>query len=401
MNMLLLSLLLSLAPTAQDPVPASAPAPAAQDEAAKPADELAPYNELAVALQEAIEAGEGKALASCVDLDALMTKATSGVEVDAGFRKGFESGVKSTLLKSFGDSLQAALEQGGELRLLRVRTYDKQHRLLFRLLIPEGGVDYIEFSTKKSRSGRLRIDDWYQYATGEWVSETLHHLYLPFAMQQQRGLVDRLLGKDQLLVKHWEKVSQLIACVQQADLERGLEVYAELPEELRHDKFILLQRLRLLVSNTEHADYMRVLEDLRRYCPGDPSNELHAIDFHYLRKDWARAAEAVRRLREAVGGDAYLDYLESTVLIMAEDWPAARKAVEKAIEIEPGYLDAHWTLVTIGLKQKDHAAVLAALKRIDEHFEVEWNDLSGAEEYKDFVAAPQGAEWKSYLASKH
>lgn len=383
------ALVLALAPFLQDPKPAAPPAP-----------ELDACEELAGEIEYAISEGEVSDLEPFVDCDALLQKATAGVEVDEQFRKGFIEGAREKLVSTFHASMQQSLGEEGALRFLRLRPQPGGQRLVFRALTQDGGVDYIEFSTHLGAEGKPRIDDWYLYASGEWISETLHRLYLPFAMQQQRGLLDRLLGRDQVLVKHWGEIAKLIECVQKRQLEPGLAIYRKLPEELRHEKFVLLLRLRLLTTNNQHEDYLHVLEDLRRYCPGDPANELHAIDFHYIRKEWNGAVEAVRRLAASVGGDPYLDYLEATLLVQAKDTSGARRAVEKSLAAEPDRIEAHWLLVTLCLGAKDHGAVLSALKRIDELFVLEWKDLSASAEYKDFVASVEHAKWLEYLAAK-
>ncbi|MBK7643658.1 MAG: hypothetical protein IPJ19_11535 [Planctomycetes bacterium] len=377
----------------QDPAPAPAPAPASEPE-------LDPEQQLVADLQYALEEGESADFLACVDVDALLEKATAKVEVDERFRKGFCEGARESLPAAFHDSIQNTLGDDGSLHFLRIRTQRGRKTVLFRLLAPQTGVNYLEFSIRAGPQKQLRVDDWYAYTSGEWASETMHHLYLPFAMQQQRGLLDRLLGKDQLLVKHWASIAKITECAGKGEVERGLEIYRSLPEELRHDKVVLLQRLRLLAGHTENEDYLHLLEDLRRYCAGDPSNELHAIDYHYIRQEWRRAAEAVRRLRDSLDGDPYLDCLESTVLALAEDLPAAREAAERSIAGEAELLQAHWQLVSICLAQKDFKAVLAALERIDGIFELEWNDLTQSEQYKDFAASPQHSEWLGYLRAK-
>ena len=390
---LLFALLLPLALSAQDRRPV---APAAQDEAA----EVAACEALAGELQSAFAEGTLADLEPLVDFDALAAKGTGGIDCEEQFRKGFLSGVRETLLPTFHKSLRDALDAGGELSLLRVRKSGAERRLLLRMLVAEGGVSYFEFAVARRSPTRLVVTDWFPYTSGEWLSDTLHHLFLPFAVQSQRNLLDRLLGKDQLMIKHWDVVSKISDCVKDGKWREGLELCARLPDELRHDKFVLLQRLHLVTGHTEDEEYMHVLEDLRRYYPDDPSNDLLSIDYFFIRKQFKRAVESVRRLRASIEGDFYLDYLEGTLEVQAGDLQKARAALERSLEGEPGRIGTHWMFVTVCLRQKDNPAVLAGLKRIDELFEPEWNDLSQQAEYKDFAASPQHAEWLAYLAAK-
>jgi hypothetical protein len=388
---LLLGLLLAVARAGQDPPPT----PAAQ----KPID-LARCEAFSAALQSALENNNLDELQACIDDEALLEKSTAGIECEPDFRKGFIQGSRETLLPAFLRSIHEGLEKQATLRLLRIRVLEGRPRPLLRFLHSDGGFEYLEFELRDGPDGKLRAVDWHGFATGEWVSETLHHVYLPLALQSQHGLLDRLLGRDELLARHWKKVARLVDCVVAAKLDEGLEVYAGLPEELRHDKFVLLQRLHLLVNHVEHEDYLRVLADLRRYCPGDPANEVHAIDYYFLRKEWKQAAAAVRSLRDLVDGDPNLDSMEATVLLQVPDLVSARAAIERSVAGEPEREQSHWILMNVCLKQRDYAAVLAELKRIDERFKVEWNDLTEVPEYKEFATSPQHAEWLKYRASR-
>jgi len=362
--------------------------------------ELARCEEFAKALQAALEEGDLAGLGACIDVTALLEKATSGIEGDPEYRKGFMKGLRETLLPTILRQIHDGLEQGGSLRLLRVRTREGQQRPLFRFLQPGASLEYFEFDLREGADGRVRAVDWHQFGTGEWLSESVHHLYLPLALQNQRGLIDRLFGRDELLARHWKQVMRLVDCVRDSKLEEGLEVYRGLPAEVRHDKLVLLQRMRLAALHSDQEDYLQVLADLRRYCPGDPVNEMTAVDYYRLREQWTQSAEAVRRLREVIEGDPYLDCLEASVLIKAKDLPGARVAIERSVAGEPERLDSHWVLVSVCLKQKDHAGVLGALKHIDELFEVDWNDFTTVDEYKEFAASPLHANWLAHLAAK-
>ena len=142
------------------------------------------------------------------------------------------------------------------------------------------------------------------------------------------------------------------------------------------------------------------LADLQRYFPDDPVNDIFAIDYHVLRKQWRRAAEAVRRLRTAVDGDPYLDMLEANVLRQGGELDAARKVIALALEREPTRLESHWVYLRICRDQRDYDALLAGMKHMDSAFTIEWDDLRRSEGYEDFVASPQHAEWLRHLAEK-
>ena len=60
----------------------------------------------------------------------------------------------------------------------------------------------------------------------------------------------------------------------------------------------------------------------------------------------------------------------------------------------------YWSLLTACLKLDDNVAALKTLKMIDQHFTLEFGDLTTVPEYARFVKSPQYEEWKSYLKNK-
>lgn len=405
MHALSLALFLALSVAAQDPSPAPAPAPVAGAPAGPNAPNredaaLAPYRKLAETLQSALEEGELEELRPCIDLEALLLQATTGIDPDSKFARGFRDGASGTILPSLIEAVHGQIEAGGSLHFLRLRRHGAERGLLFRLLLSTGAVEYLEFLARSDEAGHARVHDWISFAAGERVSESIHRMFLPLALQQQRGLFDRLLGRDQLVAKHWSEIDQLLTAVREQRAADGLALYASLPEELRHEKFLLLLRLRLAQPLEDTREYQRTLEDFRRYYPDDPATELQSVDYFYMRQEWKRAAEGVRRLRQSVEGDAYLDHLEATLHLQDGAFVRARECAERAVASEPDLIVVHWGLVTVCLRQKDNARVLAALKDIDARFEVQWNDLTQSEEYKEFAASPEHAQWLRYLAAK-
>lgn len=390
------ALLLALAGIRQDP----APDPAAARAAAQKEERLAAADDLVERLCAAFRSGKLPDLEACIALDPLFERAARGIDAPEEFRKDFFEGVRSGLLSAFLSSVHEPLAQGAELKLLRVRERDGELRPLLRVIPVEGGFSYLELKLCDGARGAPVVCDWLSYAAGEWTSELLRHAYLPHAEKENRGILDRLLGRDQLLTRYWSEVEELVECASKKDFERGLAVCKRMPEELRHDKFVLLQRLLLVAGHTHDPEYMRLLEDLHKYFPNDASSNFHAIDYHYLRGEYQLACDAIGRLRSSLDGDPFLDYLEATILFEMHKESEARRALEKSLAEEPERLKAHWSLVAVLLRQRDHDAVLAELERMDGLFELRWADFSTVEAYKEFAASEQHSRWLAYLAAK-
>ncbi len=397
MHPALLALALVLA---QDPAaPPAAPAP--EVAAAQRAEaQRAALETLADSLTSALEEGDYEAFAACFAIQPLLDAATDVPDVRAALRTAFQERRRAGLLPGLYHMLESLIDKGWELGILHVRAERQDQRVLLRMIGSEGGVNYIEFSASTRGRSRPQFVDWKIYALGEKESEVLHRVFLAIALESQRGLLDRLLGNEQLLLKHNKEITRLAECAQAGRWEEGLAIYSALPGELQHEKLLLIMRLALAKASTSDERVLAAIADLRRYFPEDPVNYLFAIDYHVLRKQWKRAADAVRRLRTAVDGDPYLDMLEAHALLQGGELDAARKAIGLAIEQEPMRLQSHWVYLRICRDQRDYDALLAGMKHMDSVFTIEWDDLRQSEGYGEFVASPQHAEWLRHLAAK-
>src|SRR5262249_43369337 len=168
--------------------------------------------------------------------------------------------------------------------------------------------------------------------------------------------------------------------------------YESLPESLKKDKTVMLNRLRASQAASDDV-YQEALEDYTRLFPGDPSIDLQSIDANLLKKKYDDAIACVDRLDRAVGGDGFLDSIRSNIKLTQGDLEAAKTFIEKAIAANPENIDFYWQRVGISLKENNFDNTLKYLNAVEEQFHPEFDDLSQIDDYAGFVKSPQYQEW--------
>lgn len=337
-------------------------------------------------------------LARLVDADALLDRATRGVGASKGFEKGFRSGARGNLLGASGllGTLHEVVEGGGEVTFLRARVRDGFESALFRLRRGEDqGFDYHEYLLEPREGGMVAID-CYQYSRGETQAQALRRWYVPLAVEQNKSLIQRLIGTEHQLATHWKRVDRMLGAYREGELEEAERLYRGLPTALQRDKGILL--LRIGATPAEAPEYVQSIATLIEHYPSDPGTILASIDHHWMRGELALTRTAIEELRKSIGGDPYLDHLEATLLLERGELDLAVELARKAIDGGLGRVDPYWVLLAVSLRRQDHARTLELLVEIDDGFEVEWQDFAGVPEYAGFLASPYHAQWLEHLA---
>jgi hypothetical protein len=385
--------------------PAPAPPPAVPGP--RPPDTLragaiteAEARQFAARLTEIVVAGDTARASEVFDFSALFERGIEGVPLAdvASTRDGFLEGVQ----RSGGiiGEVHTQVSSGGSYMLLRVRPLAGQTSALFRMLLPEGSVNYHDMLLTRTSDGRVMADDVYVHLAGERASATVHRLFLQLAASENRSIVDRLTGRQQVLARHVGELEQMIRAVKQQVPLQALDVYNRLPAELRQEKFLMLIRLRAAMESGVDEEYMRAMKEFRAAHREDPAVDFISIDYHLLRSEFDSALAATDQVDGAVGGDPFLDSIRSNILTEAKRYEPAMQAARRAIAGEPALPGGYWSLITAAIGAKDFSVVLETLQQLDRQFEMEWNDLEVEPLYADFVASTQHREWLAYLKSK-
>jgi tetratricopeptide (TPR) repeat protein len=339
----------------------------------------------------AIQSGDGAALDDAMDVDVMLERAYRGLEVSEAAKRDFGLGVKKSF--SFGSMIVKEIESSGSYELLRVRPVKGKQRALFRL-ISANGVNYHDMELAPTKDGKgQRVVDVFIFLSGEWLSDTIRRGFMPVVAHEKRGVLDRMSGAQSAYMKNLPKITELATAVRSGDNARVLSIYKALPREVQTDRNLMLMYYQA-ASKAGDAEYARALDAIQKAFPKDPALDLLLFDDYFLKKKYDDALAAIARVRRALGGDAYLDFLEGNIYYSKGDHAAAKVRLNKAIATEPDLADPYWTLITISLEQRNYDETARLLDRVEKAARVELQDVGSVAEYAGFAKSKAYQAWK-------
>jgi tetratricopeptide (TPR) repeat protein len=380
------------------PDPAS-PAPALESAGPPPTEQEA--RQFADRMTSAVRAGDAAAIDQLLRLAGLAERVISDLGLSSRERQGFLAGVATSLRQaSFGQQILQGIKGDGSYQLLRIRTVDGRPRPLFRMIHSEGALNYHDYALARHKDGEVVTEDMFVFVNGEPLSQTVRRLVIPALASLRDKGAHR--GVDPQELSSLEAVGAMTRAFRGGDFKTAVTTYRTLPRQCQERKPILVLYVQATMGLGEdgEADYLAAMETFRKLFPNDAAVDFISIDYFLLKKRYDEARLAMDRLNEAVGGDPYLGVLRGTAWMEEGRFEEAGRAIEKAIQEEPGLTPAYWARVTLSLREKNHNDTLKWLKIIVGNRGVEVQDLAAVPEYAEFVKSPRHGEWQKWYATR-
>jgi len=297
---------------------------------------------------------------------------------------------KATKTKdSICGAIIGTVELGGDYAKVHTGTENGRPFALFRLILPDnGGVNFHKYFLIRGSDDVVVAGDMYIYLSAEPLTEIFRRGWAPLARQI---LGDSDENAEQFL-KNVEDQGKFFDLVNKEKNEEALELYAELPEETRQEKTILIARMRAAQRITPE-EYAKSIQDIKKYHPDDASLDFLFIDGYLLQDKFEDALQCIDKTRESVGGDAYLTLMRANVLTKMGKLDDAITALKEAEQEEPDLQSVYSLGLDICLAAKEYDMTAAYLTKLEQDFGFTWKDLTSVEVFKDFTKSPQFEEW--------
>jgi len=364
-----------------------------------PSDEAA--RALALSFEDAVKRGARDECFALFDHGALLEHASKGIPATEKVKKHFRAGSRAAWESEAGlvRSALSTVAGGGTLRWLHVVEKDGECTAVFRLTRADSSApEYVELVlAPRGDKAAIAVD---ARSSTDAVSHArvLRRWLLALVADAGRSLPERIAGEDRafaLAGKTFEKIDQAFEAGRNAD---ALATWATLPEALRLDPSVVLSRLRAAFA-AGAAAFDAVLFEVRAAGHADPSTELLAIDVAIATNRPALALDALDALSHARTLDPYLDALRGSILRDLGRVEEARAASRRALESDPRIEEAYWTLLGLAIQGERHDEALSLLTRMDEHFEVDWREVSRSPAYAAFLESKPGSRWRAKFAA--
>lgn len=326
-----------------------------------------------------------------MDWGAMIERSTEGVDAPANLRKAFFIGSAQGLNSDANPVRQicTTVAGGGQFTFARSVRRGSAAIAQFRLLYPEGGVNYYFIELRKQASDQAVGIDLYTMSSGEKFSQGMRRFYIAAIAELDRSWISRLTGEEQALVKHGRELAAMGRLLREGRFLSVLDIYSALPDELRSARHVQLIRIQA-AQKTDDKTYLASLEKYRRDFPTDPSVDLISFDYYMINARYGDAIAAINRITESTGDDAYLDSMRAIALLRKSELQSAREAAEKACLLEPTLINGYQASLNIAAAERDFTKVGNLLERIEDQFGI---DLSTAPECAEFLQSPEGKAW--------
>jgi tetratricopeptide (TPR) repeat protein len=359
--------------------------------------------EFGKALEAATAAGDSATFNSLIDWNAIADRGTQTPnlpELQAS-RSVFKQEVLRTLQKSdrFFAELSRTVKSGGNYTFLRAELKGKEPFVQFRMTgANNAGLNYHRMYLVRRPEGRVVAADLFVLMSGERMSETLSHGWLPVATAMIRKNAKGANGTADLDAELaiGQKIVELNA---QGKHQELLEVYKNAPESTRRNTAILVICL-LAAQKVSNDEYGAMIEAFRKYHPDNPALDFIMIDGFILKEKYDEALASVDRAMKQIGADAGLLCARANILTLAKRFPQAVADIHKAIAAEPDFSNSYSMGVDVALTAQDHAATLEFLTALEKKFGLEFLDLAGSESFANFVKSPQFKTWQAAHGEK-
>lgn len=308
----------------------------------------------------------------------------------------FPETVRSDLIKRLPELLEKTdreLRDGHRgVTLLRLRVQRGEVRAIYRIIAPEGGLDYWDLLLVRSQDGCVRIGDLRTIHSGEDVSNVIRRPLLAVHEYVNRGVVGRLTGEQPLIVKHRVEVQRICDAIATKDFDTVLAIYPRLPEELRSERFLLGMRL-MAAQAIDEREYAAAIDDVVRFASGDPTVNLLLVDAYVMREQLPQALECLDKFDAAIGGDPYLDFLRCKLLIAMNRLPEVQPAVARVLKSFPKDYQSHEVAAILALAERRFEHAMFELHVLETEFDYHLN-LDTDPRFAEFLASPQYQTWR-------
>lgn len=232
----------------------------------KPGEEEAKL--FALKLEKAVAAGNLAEANALVHWDTLFDFATDTAEGSSQFRDGFIKRLKEKIQApgSLMGQTTSMVAQGGGYKFLRCRDQDGQLHVLFRLMPPQGGINYHDFVVLKYPDG-VRAAEIYLATQGELTSQLMRRVYFLELAADKPGFLSKENDRDADLVKSSGKLQEMADAMRQKDPRHVIAVYDTLPQSIKGDKVVLMLRLMAAQSLNDDSEHGKVLDDFESTIP--------------------------------------------------------------------------------------------------------------------------------------
>jgi tetratricopeptide (TPR) repeat protein len=294
---------------------------------------------------------------NAIDFDSLLERSFSGLNGQKPDLKKVKE-VKKGFYRTINDQMLRVKS----VKFLRLKQLDGEQGILLRLILNEGGLDYLVSIPKYNRDGDLKIVDAFNYAEGIKLSELLKYSLIQILQKNDRTLARQLFTNSDLVTyePQWERMVTLNT---QGKYTEALAIYDQLPASVQHEKVLLSEKI-LAAQTVDEHECLAAIELWRTLYPNDPFLDLASLNFYLGRRQHNKILECIDKLDKTIGGDPYLDWLRSFIFMKMDDFARTKKFATQAFNREPTLTEAGYCVIGLLSFERKYDECVGVLEKM-------------------------------------
>lgn len=282
-------------------------------------------------------------------------------------------------------------KRGGDYRFVHVLRRGGAPYVLFRINDPELGFNYHQLRLRKV-NGKVEADQFFTAVTGEEMSETLRNLLAPSV--ESMSVLGKLSGAQKTALENLKMQKNMKAAIERGQPTAALQIYQEMPDEVKKSKMSMLHRITATPVEDEEA-YATAINEFLELFPDDASVGMVTLDSAVIKNDPELLLQGYDALQKWTGGDPFLSLMVAANLAIMGRKEKAKELVSSIDVDSLGMSDGHDYRLTVALEIGDHAEVLKQLRILKDEYGYAIEDLRGVEGYEDFVNSEEFKQWSN------
>ncbi len=348
---------------------------------------------VARALEQAVQRNNAAAFDRIFDLKAMVDHGMPADLRGTAQAKEVTHGILSTLSGNLLQNLNA-----GDYRFLSATPDPDGASAHMRLLPGDGSLNYHRLIIGRNAAQQPTVVDVFVYVTGEPLSHTMGRMV---------GQLSGGSGHESMAVA--QGMQRASTALQAGQPARALAVLDGLPARWQQQKSIM--QMRIVAANGVAAQnleagrplsdgYQKAVRAFQAAFPKADHLALLLMDYHFLARDFPKAAAAVDQLDQQVGRDPYLNLIRTNIAVGQGDAKAVRQFAEAFIAALPDRaMDAYGAMLDFAIHTENHAETTRVLKAIEANTSTRFPvDFNKAEPFARYRASTEYERWKQYKA---
>ncbi len=344
------------------------------------------YNELGLTFAKALQSKDIQTLSRLFNQQEFARIAAHTVfdkkrDIDQ-FMRGVLKHNKETFLNKI---FRIVFNSNADIKYMRLL---KSTQPLIRIDYHDGGHEYMVLKTRKNQND-VEVVDMFFLTSGKNLSASVGSA-TQLLLRPSKSLLKKLFNKKDVDKNTLQAFRKLSALRMKGNYQEAYNLLEAMPDEIRNER-ILIDFSIQMAQGLNEKEYRKQLSRLDKYYGDDESTTFILIDHHYYNNNYKKVVTSVTKLARIYGEDGALLNLISNASYADKDYKSAIQYGIKAIEMEPDFEAAYWTLVTAQTTNEDYANVVKTLDKLEQQFGYSFQaeNFKGNDIYAQFMHSPE------------